>query len=253
MHSWNDTGIVLSVAAYGEQSAVVKLLTEHHGLAAGMVKGAMGKKNRAAYQPGNVLHIAWSARLEEHLGQMRCELVESHAGVAMASPLALKLVNALTSLLLATVPERIEHIKIFNHASSLLDILHLIDEKGLAVLTAYVRMELALLEELGLGLDFAECAATGSREQDQLVYVSPKSGRAVSAEAGRAYHDKMLPLPEFLKAHNAQKTAGDMQQVLDGLRVSGYFLDSRLLNPEGRSLPKARVSLVEMVGKLAQV
>lgn len=240
MPQWDDVGIVLSVLPYGEQSAVVRLLTAEHGVFPGMVKGALSKKNRASFQPGNRLHVHWQARLDEHLGQFRCELEHSCAADMLASVLALRAINAITSLAATCLPERINERKIYNYVSELTLNVEAANDDVVAYASHYIRFEMALLEALGFGLDLASCAATGIEESEALVYVSPKSGRAVCAEAGKPYHDKMLLLPDFLKAGEARKTAENLQQVLDGLALTGYFLESRVLRPDGKHLPNAR-------------
>lgn len=250
MQQWTDTGIVLSASKYGEQSAVVRLLTAEHGVYAGMVKGAFSKKSRGIYQAGNVVHIHWQARLEEHLGQMRCELTQSITDRLLENPLALAVMNATTGVLLTCVPERIEEIKIYNFIKSIIDNIKLSDESNM--LHAYVLAEFTILHALGFGLDLSCCAGNGTRDPEALIYVSPKSGKAVSREAGEPYKAKMLPLPEFLKEGGAHKIAPTMRQMLDGLTLTGYFLDAWVLRPEGKQLPEARVYLVEMLKKLAE-
>lgn len=247
MHQWDDTGIVLTAKAYGEQSAIVRVFTAQHGIVPGMVKGAFARKNRATYQPGNVVHVHWQARLEEHLGQFRCEMERSFATEILTSPLALKVVNSIGAVVNGCVPERIVEIDIYNHLIDLLSNLEVMDADALGFFSHYVRTEMAILQALGFGLDLTACAATGEQEEAALVYVSPKSGRAVSGEAGAPYHDKMLPLPAFLKRRHARESAANMQQVLDGMRLTGYFLESRLLAPEGKPLPEARNALLAAI------
>lgn len=243
MHQWDDTGIVIAVARYGEQSAIVRVLTESHGLSAGMVKGAYAKKSRGIYQPGNVLHVHWQARLEEQLGTLRGELLRSCTAQLLAEPFALRLVNAACAMVLACVPERVMEKIIYKYISDIIDNINL-ESMNNERLLPYVRLEFALLQELGFGLDLSECAANGPCAREELVYVSPKSGRAVSREAGEPYKAKLLPLPAFLR--DGEDT-DDMRQMLDGLTLTGYFLEAWVLQPEGKSMPDARRQLVQSV------
>lgn len=240
MLQWDDTGIVISVARHGEQSAIIRLLTSQHGLQPGMAKGVYSKKHRGTYQPGNVVHAHWQARLEEHLGFYSCELQQSVTAQLLASPLALKLVNAAAALVIAAVPERIDEGDIFNKINDIIVNINSSNDVSAWVL-AYVEFEFTMLHALGFGLDLSECAATGDADAQKLVYVSPKSGRAVCAEAGEPYKAKMLPLPAFLRDG---KTTDDMRQMLDGLTLTGYFLEEWVLAPEGRKMPDARAELL---------
>lgn len=244
MHQWNDSGIILSVSRYGEQSAIVRLLTEHHGVQPGMVKGVFSTKSRGVFQPGNLVHAHWQARLEEQLGTMRCELLTSITAQLLSVPLALRLINAATALVLACVPERIVERNIFIFLRQLIDKIYQNNEKE-SQLYAYALLEYTLLQELGFGLDLRECAATGITERERLVYVSPKSGRAVCIEAGEPYKDKMLALPAFLRDGESTR---DMRQMLDALALTGYFLESWVLHPEGRKMPEARQELLAYAG-----
>lgn len=241
MLQWDDTGIVISVARHGEQSAIIRLLTRHHGLQPGMAKGVYSKKHRGTFQPGNVVHAHWQARLEEHLGFYACELQQSVTAQLLASPMALRVVNAMAAMVLLCVPERIEEEEIFIKINELISKVQLSDYLS-EWIQAYVDFEFTMLHALGFGLDLSECAATGIADPQELVYVSPKSGRAVCAEAGEPYKAKMLPLPAFLRDG---KSADDMRQMLDGLALTGYFLEAWVLSPEGRKIPEARIELLQ--------
>ena len=247
MQKWDDIGVVISVARHGEESAIVRVFTAEHGLAAGMVKGALAKRNRGIYQPGNRLHIHWQARLEEHLGQIRGELLHSLGPQLLTDPIALQVMNAACAMVLTCVPERMKYDAIHFYINRLIDEINSIDNSRVGVLGAYVRLEMALLHSLGFGLDFTVCAANGPVEMDSLIYVSPKSGRAVSRDAGAPYKDKLLPLPAFLRDGAEAVLPTDMRQILDGLALTGYFLEMRLLHPEEKRLPDARHSLRQIV------
>lgn len=243
MHQWDDTGIVIAVARYGEQSAIVRVLTAEHGLCAGMVKGVYSKKSRGIYQPGNQLHVHWQARLEEHLGSMRGELVSSVTARLLENGTALAVMNAACAMVLACVPERMKEDVIYSNIIAICNEFHAADD-AMKWLCAYVQLEFSLLQESGFALDLGECASLGDVPLEELIYVSPKSGRAVSREAGEPYKAKMLPLPVFLR--DGENTS-DMRQMLDGLALTGYFLDAWVLRPEGKSLPDARRQLMAHV------
>jgi DNA repair protein RecO (recombination protein O) len=240
MLQWGDTGIVISVARHGEQSAILRLLTAQHGLQPGMAKGVYSKKHRGTFQPGNVVHAHWQARLEEHLGFYSCELQTSVTAQLLSQPMALRLVNAMAAMVLACVPERIDEYDIFNKCSKLIGCINLSDDIY-NWLCAYVEFEFTTLHALGFGLDLSACAATGATDPQQLTHVSPKSGRAVCAAAAEPYRARLLPLPPFLRDG---KSTSDPRQMLDGLALTGYFLEAWVLNPEGRKIPEARKELL---------
>lgn len=213
---WTDRGVVLSARKHGENAIILSLLTEDHGRHIGLVRGGTSRKTRGIYEPGNVLDAHWRARLEDHLGSYACELAQAHAAYILDDPLRLAGLSSLCAILESALPEREAHGPLYR------DTLTLIEHFGEAQwLENYVHFEVALLRELGFGLDLATCAATG--RNDDLIYVSPRSGCAVSASAGEPYKDKLLPLPGFL----IEETSGDASraQILDGLRMTGYFLD----------------------------
>ncbi len=237
---WTDEGIVLSVRAHGETAAVAEILTRNHGRHLGLVHGGRSRKLRPVLQIGNHVDATWKARLSEHLGHVTLELRRGYAASAMDDPLALAGLTSLCALA-RLLPERDPHPSLYEIT---LFVLGYLDDS--AVWPAlYVRWELALLEELGFGLDLGSCAATGSN--DQLIYVSPKSGRAVSASAGEPYRDKLLRLPSFLAPgrHNGVER-GD---VSDGLDLTGRFLDERVFRPRGETLPEPRGRMVELLSR----
>ena len=233
MH-WTDDGIVLSARPHGESSAVVQLLTRGQGRHAGLVRGGQGKRARGIYQPGNLVAANWTARLAEHLGNYTCELLESHAARVLDDPPRLAALSAAAAVSEAALPEREPHPACFEGFLALLAAL-----PGDHWAEVYVRWELALLAELGFGLDLESCAAGGAN--DQLAYVSPKSGRAVSLAAGEPYRDKLLPLPGFLIGRGG----GGAAEVEQGLALTGFFLERHVFAPHHRDLPAARRRLAE--------
>jgi DNA repair protein RecO (recombination protein O) len=230
---WIDDGIVLSARKHGEAGAIVSLLTRGHGRHAGMVRGGAGSRARGLYQPGNLMRATWRARLSEHLGNYSCELMRSNAAVLLDDPLPLLALSAACTMVDLALPEREPHEALFDSLSAVIGGL---GREGWAA--RYVRWELSLLAELGFGLDLASCAATGAN--DGLAFVSPKSGRAVSAGAGAPYADRLLDLPAFLLDGGEAPAARDLAV---GLRLTGYFLNSHVFAPERRSLPAARERL----------
>ncbi len=233
---WRDTGILLSIRHHGETSAIVEAFTPEHGRHAGVVRGATSRKLGPVLQPGAQLDLHWRARLEEHLGAFTVELQRSRAVQAMGSRLALSGLNAVCALLSFCLPEREPHGALYLRSEQLLDLLGQDDLWPLA----YLRWEMALLEELGYGLDLSACAVTGASEG--LAYISPKSGRAVSVAGAGDWADRLLPLPEVMLGRGPAETA----EIAAGLRVTGYFLSEKLAPALGhRPLPEARGRFVE--------
>ena len=234
---WSDDGIVLSARRHGESAAIANLLTRGHGRHAGLVRGGAGKRARGVLQPGNRVAARWRARLAEHLGTYSCELTRAHAAGVLDDPRRLAGLSAACALADAVLPEREPHGAVFEGLTELLASL-----PGDAWPFTYVRWELDLLKHLGFGLDLGRCAATG--RDDQLAYVSPITGRAVSLAAGEPYRNALLPLPPFLAA---ERGSGDRRagEVADGLRLTGYFLERHVLGVGGRRLPAARQRLAE--------
>ncbi len=237
---WTDEAIILSVRPHGETAAVVEMFTRQHGRHLSLVHGGRSRLKRPVLQIGNHVEATWKARLSEHLGHASLELRRGYAASAMEDAKALAGLTALCTLS-RLLPERDPHPNLYEVTLFLLSFLD-----DLSVWPAlYVRWELALLEELGFGLDLTECAATGVN--DQLIYVSPKSGRAVSESAGEEYKDKLLKLPAFLtKTRQAGVTSVDIK---DGLALTGFFLNSRVYAPHDNTMPDARVRLHAMLTK----
>ncbi len=235
---WTDEGLVLSARRHGENSLIVNLLTREQGRHAGLVRGGSSTRSRGIYQPGNLLRAHWRGRLAEHLGAYTCELLHSHAADYLHEPLPLMPLSASTAILDTALPERAPFPGLFEKLETLIGGL---GQPGWEL--QYIRWELDLLSELGFGLDLTECAATGS--QENLVYVSPRTGRAVSAEAGKDYHDRLLALPEFLREDRAIDISRTV--ICDGLALTGYFLGRHVMGDTRHGLPAARERLVESI------
>lgn len=232
MH-WTDTSIILSARKHGENSAVARIFARQHGVYSGVIKGIHSKSMRGVIQPGNIVTATWNARLPEHLGTFRTELLEAHAAHIMHDSGRLSALASACAIIESALPERHPYPRLHKAFQSFLATLRDSDHWQ----ETYIWLEMEILAETGFGLDLSACAATG--RSDGLTYVSPKSGRAVSFEAGKPYHDKLLPLPPFLLG-NHQKNRLETAEILDGLQLTGYFLDHWLLAPHHRKLPAAR-------------
>ena len=181
---WRDTGYVLTARRHGETALIVALLTEAHGHHAGLVRGGQSPKRRALLQPGNLVAVSWRGRLPEHLGMFEIELLRPHAAGLIDDPDRLAVLSAAAALIATALPEREPHRDVYASLGALIAALDSADWPA-----RYVEWECALLAALGFGLDLSACAATGVN--DDLAYVSPRSGRAVSRSAGQPYHDKL--------------------------------------------------------------
>lgn len=234
---WTDRGIVLSARKHGEGSAVVSLLTLAHGRHAGLARGGASRRQRGLFLAGNEVSARWYARLDEHLGTFECELIHSRAARVMDRPIRLAALSSACALIEAALPERHPYPALHGVVVQLLDALD--GDRDWA--EPYVRFELVLLTELGFGLDLEACAATGTTED--LSYVSPRSGRAVSTDAGQPFHDRLLALPRFLAEPGAAAPAP--QEIRAGLALTGHFLSRHLFAPHGGRLPPARERLLD--------
>lgn len=238
---WVDDGIVLAVRKHGEAAAIVSLLTARHGRHAGLVRGGAGRRQRGVLQPGNLVRATWRARLADHLGSYTIELAEARAAALLDRPGPLNGLAAACAVVEASVPEREPYPTLYAALDALLDTL----AGSEAWAAAYVRFEIGLLQELGFGLDLGVCAVTGAR--DGLAYVSPRSGRAVTAAAAAPWKEKLLRLPAFLLGRQAGALGeGDLR---DGLLLSGHFLAHHVLAPARKEMPAARTRLLDQISK----
>ncbi len=236
---WADTALVIGRRRHGETSVIVEAMTRAHGRHLGIVRGGHSRSLQPVLQPGNTIAVVWRARLEEHLGAFAVELLESRAARLMETPFALHGLNHLSGML-HMLPERDPHTDLFEMAETLAG--HL-DDRTLAP-DLLVRFELALLAEFGVGLDLDRCALSGVT--DDLAYVSPKSGRAVSREAGAPWRERLLPLPAFLFAAAGCRRL-TRQEIDDAFALTGHFLDRELFAPRGQLLPVARERLLVLL------
>ncbi|KQP61401.1 DNA repair protein RecO [Methylobacterium sp. Leaf399] len=242
---WTDEGLVIGLRRNGETAIVLDVLTPGHGRHLGLVHGGRSRRMQPVLQPGNHVRVTWRARLDQSLGAFAVEPIAATGLNLIGSALALYGIGHMTALL-RLLPERDPHPDLYAAAQVLLA--HLQDEVVAPILM--VRFELAMLAELGFGLDLSACAATGGN--DALIYVSPRSGRAVSASAGEPYREKLLALPAFLRARgeDARIAAPDARSVTEGFTLTGYFLDQHVWGPRGLRPPEERARFVAL-GKAA--
>lgn len=241
---WRDEGLIIGVRRHGEGSAIVEAMTRAHGRHLGLVRGGRSARLRATLQAGNTVGLVWRARLDEHLGAYAVEPLSLRAGRLMGSAVALAGINYLAQLL-RVLPERDPHEGVYEAASLIADAL---DEAVLAP-ALVARFEARILAECGFRLDLSRCALTGA--MDRLAYVSPKSGRAVSAEAGAPWRERLLPLPPFLRDDaplDARPSAGE---VADAFRLTGFFLARDLFALKGEPLPDSRAAFLKAAAQEA--
>jgi DNA repair protein RecO (recombination protein O) len=236
---WTDEGIVLGVKRHGETSVILELMTQARGRHLGLVRGGVGTRLRGVLQPGNSLRATWRARLDEHLGNYAVEGINLRAAGFLTAAHAVHGVTHLAALC-RLLAEREPHGAIYG---ALEDILDRLDEPRIAA-PAIARFELAFLAELGFGLDLESCAATGATTE--LVYVSPRSGRAVSRAAGEAYHDKLMVLPAFLRDDAMPASPADLASAF---ALTGFFLDRHAFAPRGLAMPEVRAQFVTTMAR----
>lgn len=249
MIEWTDEGIVLSARRHGETSVIAEVFTRLHGRHAGVVRGGISRRIAPALQPGAQVALHWKARIEDHLGAFTVEALRLRAA-ALDARVTVAGLSAVTALLLRALPDRDPHPAFHDRTSALLD------------LTAdptlwpfgYLQWELALLDEMGFGLDLATCAVTGGT--DDLCFVSPRSGRAVSRAGAGDWADRLLPLPPVLRGAGTAEGA----EIVAALRTTGWFIEHRLLVATGGVeagqtkapvLPPARARLLAEIARVS--
>lgn len=244
--NWSDEGIVLTARKHGETSVIVTLMTAEHGCHAGLVRGGAGRRARGLYESGNFVTADWRARLEDHLGTYTCELLKSNAALVLDAPLKLAGLTSACAITERALPDREPHPE---HYRSLSALVTAIEEDNW--IQRYVRWELQMLMDLGFGLDLSACAATGSA--DHLIYVSPKSGQAVSSEAGQPYQQKLLPLPPFLLSRTTEAASPTLQDLVKGLELTGYFLERQVFIHHKSGGPSARTRFIDRLTQKATI
>ncbi len=233
---WEDEAYVLSARSHGETGAIVELLTEARGKVAAHVAGAASRRMKPFLQPGARVIVRYRARVEGQLGSATLEPMGEGPSSLFDDRLALAGLSSAASVAASALPEREAHPGAFHALEALIRVLEIPDIWP----AVYVRYEMGLLQELGFGLDLSKCAATGSF--DDLVYVSPRTGRAVSRAAGKPYHDKLMRLPPFMLSSQGGLGEGD---VSAGLNITGHFLEQFVFGPLNRPLPPARMWLLD--------
>ncbi|HEY8571243.1 DNA repair protein RecO [Phenylobacterium sp.] len=241
---FEDDAFVLSARAHGETGAIVELLTAHHGKYAAHVAGGASRKMKPFLQAGSPVTARYRARVSDQLGSATLESAGEGPAALFDDPLALAGVAAAAAVAAGALPEREPHPGAYLAFQALCQALaH--PEIWPAV---FVRFEAGLLQDLGFALDFSKCAATGTT--DDLVYVSPRTGRAVSREAGEPYAERLLALPPFLLSSQSRLQPGDVRAGLD---LTAHFLEAFIFNPLNRPLPPARLWLVDRLSEAGRL
>lgn len=233
---WQDEAIIIGVKRHGETSVIAELMTRERGRHLGLVRSGRSRAMQPVLQPGNRVEAVWRARLDEHLGDLKLEPIRLRAAKLMETATAVYGVQAMGALL-RLLPERDPHPHLFDALDIILEAMDNPADAG----ELFVRFELAVLNDLGFGLDLTECAATGVREN--LAYVSPRSGRAVCGEAGAPYADRMLALPGFLK--DGDQSAADRDSLVAAFRLTQFFLHRHVYEPRGLTANDAREGFVQ--------
>ena len=236
---WQDEGALLSVRPHGESAAIIEVFTAEHGRHAGVVRGGTSRRIAPILQPGAQVQVAWRARLDGHIGAFTVEPLKARTAL-LGDRLALAGLSSVCAMLRVALAERDPHPVLWRATMPLLDAL----DRGADWVPDYLRWELLLLEDMGFGLDLARCAVTGAR--DDLAFVSPRTGRAVSRAGAGDWAARLLPLPQVLMGQGG----GTAAEIAEGLAVTGHFL-TRELGPmlNGRPLPEARARLVALLSR----
>lgn len=229
---WSAEGIILGAKSFGENQAIVHILTAEQGRWVGLLPRTHTKQNRAMLYPGNIVQAKWRARLSDHLGTWNLELLESPAGKLLPYPMRLLALETASLLTLSSLAERHPYPKVFAGWKNFL--------QQQATPMAYAHLEVLLLQELGFGLDLSRCAVTGQHKN--IRYVSPKTGNAVTQEVGKTYADRLFPIPPFLQNQDPEPTFKDIQQALT---LTGYFLHKHMAENIGASIFQVRERFVK--------
>jgi DNA repair protein RecO (recombination protein O) len=238
---WEAPAIVLDTRRFGEGDALATVMTAEHGLHRGLARGGGSRAGTPVWQTGNLLQIRWVARLTDQLGSFSAEMIHPGAAMAMDDAMALAMLTAACAVAEGVLPEREPHPRAFEALVGLVANL----PRGIDMLTDLVRWEALLLADLGYGLDLAQCAVTG--DTTGLAFVSPRTGRAVTAAASGLWKDRLLKLPGFLAGGNMASP----EDWRDGLRLTGHFLERDAFGHLNKGLPQARLMLYERVAALA--
>ena len=242
MIEWRDQGIVLSRTLHGENAAIVNVFTRAHGRHVGIVPGGASRRMSPVLQPGGQVDLVWRARLEDHMGTYRVEPLHMRIAAVLSAPLRLSALASLCATCVFCLPER-EPMAVFQRETeALADTLVNTAQAPVDWLRAYAVWELSLLATLGFGLDLSRCALTGARTD--LVYVSPRSGRAVSAGAAGRWAPRLLPLPPCLLTGGGPT---DGAGLLQAFSLTGFFLNDKYGGLTGKPFPAARQRFLDAV------
>ena len=240
--NWTDDAFVLSSKRYGESALIINLLTKNRGRYSGFLRSVNKKNMRSVIQPGNLVRVNWRSRIEESLGTYNLELIESSSSNFLYNPIHLLTLSSICSICNETLPERESFPTIYSDVYNLFTLFNKYKE---VLISKYIFFELEMLSALGFGLDLSSCVVTGKKEN--LVWISPKSGKAVSYDIGVEYSNKLLDLPSFLIE---KKYSNNMSEIYKGLILTGYFLKKFLYSELGKDLPLNRSRLVEKIEKI---
>lgn len=241
MIEWRDEGALIAARAHGEASMIVEVFTPSRGRHAGVVRGGASRKLAATMQPGTQVSVTWRARIEDHLGSFTIEPVRSRAPQVMDDKFALAGLNAVCALLSRSLPEREQHEALYERTVSLMDLLGQTDVWPLA----YLHWEMALLDDLGYGLDLSACAVRGVNED--LSFISPRSGRAVSAEGAGEWAARLLPLVPVMKGEGDASGS----EIARALGTTGYFVENRVFGGDAQAIPASRQRLIDAIARLS--
>ena len=249
MLEWNDNGIVLSVRKYGEKGLIINVLTKEHGRHLGWMSN--NKNVLSVVQPGNLVNVVWKSRLVEQIGNYKIELISTISGKTFDDKFKLQAIISLCSLLEKILPERQSYPEVFKATEAFLNLLLFDNSSKKYWIEGYVKWEIGVLSSIGFSLNFKECAVTGKK--NNLYYVSPKTGKAVSKEGAGKFAPKLLRLPLFLGG--AEVIGSNFyQEILSGLNITTYFFKNKLLlsinDNKNSYLPTARNRFIEMIEKL---
>ncbi len=240
--NWTDDAFVLSSKRYGESALIINLLTKNRGRYSGFLRSVNKKNMRSVIQPGNLVRVNWRSRIEESLGTYNLELIESSSSNFLYNPIHLLTLSSICSICNETLPERESFPTIYSDVYNLFTLFNKYKE---VLISKYIFFELEMLSALGFGLDLSSCVVTGKKEN--LVWISPKSGKAVSYDIGVEYSNKLLDLPSFLIE---KKYSNNLSEIYKGLILTGYFLKKFLYSELGKDLPLNRSRLVEKIEKI---
>jgi DNA repair protein RecO (recombination protein O) len=241
---FNDCGIIISLKKYGENSLVVKVFSQHHGIYRAFVKSVKSSKDKTIFQIGNLVIFEYRARIEENLGQLfAVDLEKSYCSKMMFDKLRLDCVRSIFSIIDGVFMERENHQELFEKLQEFLQKLSNDNSQKTDFLANYVKLELEILKTLGYGIDLSCCAV--SEETEDLAFVSPKTARAVTAKIGEPYKNKLLKLPAFL----VEESHCDNSSVLDGMRLSGYFLEKFIFDEKSVAEKKQQFSYRKNIAK----